>query len=61
MAKITQAVIDELKHQAEKQAKTRYRAIEVQCSTMLALLAEIERGRIVSLRFEKSSAESPTQ
>lgn len=51
---ITQGILDELRHQAENQSKTRYRAVEVQCATLLAMIAEIERGRVVDLRFERS-------
>lgn len=51
--KLNQAILDELRHQAERQATSRYKAVEVQCATLLSMISEIERARIVDLRFEK--------
>ena len=50
--KINQKLIDELKAQAEKQATRNYKWLEIDARTLLALLAEIERSRLVDLRFE---------
>lgn len=49
--KITQPVLDELRKQAERQAQRNYKAIEIDCRTVLALVAEIERSRAVAERF----------
>ena len=53
--KITQSVIDELKKQAEKQKSRTYKGVDVDARVLLVLLAEIERGRLVNLRFAKSA------
>lgn len=53
--KINQAVLDELKSQAEKQSKRTYKGVEVDARVLLILLREIERGRLVDLRFDRST------
>ena len=50
--KITQTLIDELRTQAKKQSQRNYKWLEIDARTLLALLAEIERSRLVELRFE---------
>ena len=50
--KINQAILDELRTQATRQSKRNYRQVEVDCRTLLALIHEIERCRLVDLRFE---------
>lgn len=49
---INQSILDELRKQAERQQLRNYKAIEIDCRTVLALIAEIERSRLVELRFE---------
>jgi len=53
--KITQAIIDELKKQAEKQKQRTYKGVEVDARVLIVLLREIERSRLVDLRFEKTT------
>ena len=53
--KINQAVIDELKAQCEKQKTRTYKGVEVDARVLIVLLKEIERGRLVDLRFERST------
>lgn len=50
--KITQALLDELKSQAERQATRTYKWLDIDSRVVLALIAEIERSRLVDLRFE---------
>lgn len=52
---INQTILDELRHQAERQSKRNYRCVEIDCRTVLALISEIERSRLVELRFERST------
>lgn len=54
-AKINETILSELRKQAERQSKHNYKAVEVDYRTLLALITEIERGRLVGLRFERSS------
>lgn len=51
--KINQGILDELKHQCERQSQKNYRGVEVDYRTLRALIAEVERGRLVELRFER--------
>ena len=50
--KLTESILAELRHQCERQATRNYKAVEVDHRTLLALLNEVERGRVVALRFE---------
>lgn len=50
---INQSVIDELTEQCDRQSKRNYKCVEVDYRTLRALLAEIERSRLVNLRFER--------
>ena len=53
--KINQAILDEMKHQAQRQAKRNYKCIEIEVRTVLALIHEIERSRLVDVRDVKQN------
>ncbi len=53
--RLNQAILDELKHQAQRQASRNYKQVEVPCGTLLAMIHEIERSRLVDLRFERAT------
>ena len=53
--KINEAILEELRSQAIRQSRRNYRQVEVDCRILLALIHEIERGRLVNLQFERPS------
>lgn len=53
--KLTQAILDELKHQADRQSKRNYKCVEVDFRTVFALVEEIERVRSVCVRCENAA------
>lgn len=53
---LTEWMIEELKHDAEAaRAVGKTMVVRVNCETLLALLAEIERHRLTSLVFERNA------
>ena len=50
--RITEEILDELKAQAERQSTRKYKWLDVDSRVVLALINEIERSRLVDLRFE---------
>lgn len=51
--KITESILSEIDHQCDRQSEKNYRGVEVDYRTLKALIAEIRRGRLVDLRFER--------
>jgi hypothetical protein len=45
--KIKQEILDELRNQAARQSQRNYKCVEVDCRTLLAMIHEIERHRLV--------------
>jgi hypothetical protein len=51
--KINQKLLDSLKAEAERQLTRNYKWLEIDARTLKALIMEVERGRLVDLRFER--------
>lgn len=50
---VNDKLIESLRREAESQAKKNYKWLEIESRVLLALLDEIERARLVDLRFDR--------